>query len=268
MRAKQLIICHELPEGELKQTVCFAKENIYPGALIDYVHCDELDAFLNGLELRQADLDFLTLHLDLKREIDTHKKISASIDAKGIKQLNPYSKLAEVSDDKWTFYNLMLANDIKQAKTELVTKSQVLVGVDRLLEVFSNLEKLVLKPRYGTERIDFKVLDFGDKEAMTEHINKILLYDDVLVQEYIAAEDSQKSNEYKVIFFEGKMFSELKLEDSLSHFVKELVELLEANVNHKIRLLSLDILEPSPKEYIVLEANIRPAGLHRSSLLS
>jgi glutathione synthase/RimK-type ligase-like ATP-grasp enzyme len=216
------------------------------------------------LNLRELDYlaensSIFTLHLALDQEINTHQKISAFAAKHNIKELNPYTKLASLADDKYLFFKLMQSNEIAQAKTELMKTDDLLVSV---LEKFSMQEQIVIKPNHGTEKIDFRIFDKSCSQSeLLAHVQKILEYDECLIQEYL-----DHKQEHRVIYLLGELYANKPISKSLQAYVHNLIDILKdfQSKDKTIEVFAFDILETHDGNFFVLETNIRPAGLHRA----
>lgn len=211
-------------------------------------------------------------NLDLKDEIITHKKISKHFESiENPIELNPYTELAEIFDDKFKFYQLLISNGIKTPRTILIQKDSLIFSHPH--DFSSNI---FLKPRFGTESWDakfFKVEKNNTKEFYS-HINRIKAYDDVLYQEFIDIK-----HEFKVLYLEidekcywsgiGENFK--KFGNEILILSRELLEIFRdfenlKNIKRKIKIFSLDFVISKDLELFVLEANIRPNALYKFNL--
>ncbi len=240
---KTLYIVHDLDAKELKNTLEFLKKKLFYQD-INLIKLKELKELQN-----YEDLEILTLHLSLDKEIETHQKISNFAKEQGIAELNPYN---DYIDDKFSFYNLMLANDFEQPKTFLIEIQKSLEGIKEEIKT----KKLIIKPRHGTENLDVKAFSAYDTE-LENHIQKIHKYDDALVQDYQVFE-----KEIRIVVIDGKIFSKSSLNNELKALAKEVLEVINLKADQKTRILALDILK-TKNSYMVLEANQRPAGIFK-----
>ncbi len=240
----KLYIIHELAAGDLAATASFLAASLgYDAELVD----------LNSAWSFDDGSSVLILHLALDREIETHKLVSERLLAYPVEQLNPYDKLAEVADDKYLFYEYMLAGEIAQAPTSIISRGSI--NEDELKSIIHDFANqhggIVLKPSHGTEKIDYmQLLDMDILDIASEHAQKVLSYDDLILQKYISADA-----EYRVLYVEGKLFSKTEFPFELKSQVHAIIDALPL----KPRIIALDILSANGV-LIPLEVNIRPAG--------
>jgi len=212
----------------------------------------------------------LTLHLALDQEINTHRKISAQAELLGLKQLNPYFSLSEIFDNKMRFYEFMLAHGFKQAKTiciEEMMKIEILYQELLSKELDLNKEYL-LKPCHGTESIGIKSLYFNEESLKLginlESLTQILDTDLLLIQE-----KQNFIHEYKIVYFDNYLMSAKSLSSSIIGYCKLFINSLRDFSSYLSepmnRLFSIDLLELSENDFIILEANARPAGIYKFS---
>lgn len=262
-----LYIVHDLDAKELEQTIYRLKE-LTEFKDIKTLPSSNLDEFLSKLEHKDLAV-FLTMHLSLDNEIANHQKISGKLLSESVFQLNPYNKIAKIFDDKYLFYALLTANAIKQPYTELIAQNHP-INEKLLNEMQSRLSKeakeFIIKPRNGTEKIDFMEFDSLMNSEVRQHINKIHKYDDCIIQEKINI-----NQEFKVLYLQGKLHVSKKHPEKASDKalltqLYEVVDLLDdyAKQNQIImpEIFSIDVLETMDKGYIILEANIRAAALY------
>jgi glutathione synthase/RimK-type ligase-like ATP-grasp enzyme len=206
-----------------------------------------------------------SLHLSLDQEINTHHLISQTAFELDLFQINPYNKIAKIFDDKYLFYVLMKANDVKQPLTiSVLQKSDLSISLKEEYPKFKNFKKIMVKPRHGTEKIDS--LSFPTEENFTnasELIKKIIRYDDCLIQEFI-----EFKKEFKVLCFMGNFYTIDKQSNPyLKKYILEIVDILnDFALSNKIimpKVFSLDFFEKENQELVLIEANIRPAGIFR-----
>ncbi len=266
-----LYIVHNLDAKELEQTTSRLK------VLTEFKDVQTLESSkLDELTQKIKDKDsaiFLTMHLALDQEIASHQKISGTLLANSLFQLNPYNKIAKIFDDKYLFYALLTANDIKQPYTELIAQGQVinneyLEKIQRKLEEHcKKCQGYIIKPRNGTEKIDFMEFENLSADLVKERIKKIHKYDDCIVQERIAI-----NQEFKVLYLEGKLHitqsqasksTDKALFDELYQFVDLIEDHAKLNQIIMPEIFSMDILETMDRGYMILEANIRPGALYK-----
>ncbi len=243
----KLYIIHELAAGDLAETAKYLSK-LY-GLETELMSLDSSWSF-------EPSSQVLILHLALDREIETHKSISERLSAFDIQQLNPYDKLAEIADDKYLFYEYMLAAELPQAATSVVSRGSL--NEDELKSIIydfaSEHSGIVLKPVHGTEKIDFmQLLEMDILDIASEHAQKVLSYDDLLLQKYISAEA-----EYRVLYLDGKFYA--KSEFPVEY--KNQLEAIIAALALKPRIIALDLLLKDGL-LLALEANIRPAAMAR-----
>jgi hypothetical protein len=251
-----LYLVHSLDASQLKESIKAFKSMTDFKSVIT-CHIDDLGKLLDK---DKDSLMIYTTHLALDKEISLHKQISNWAFEHNIFQLNPYNKIAKIFDDKYLFYVLMIANEIPQPYTvSLLKKGAVILGAERVK--LDSFDSLAIKPRRGTEKIDFASIKSLKFELEHPAITKIRKYDDCLVQEFIEAE-----LEFKVLYLHGKFhFPKNISETSLNPLLEEFVDLIESyGTQNEIivpQIFTLDILKRA-HEYIILEANIRPAAVY------
>jgi len=258
LKKSSLYLVHSLEAKELKDSVkAFKRFSDFKS--VKTCHVDELEKLLKQ---DKDSLMIYTTHLALDREIELHKQISNWAFEHNIFQLNPYNKIAKIFDDKYLFYVLMVANEIKQPFTvSLMKRDAVILGEER--EKLDSFETLALKPRHGTEKIDFQAIKSTQFEFDHAVIQKIRKYDDCLVQEYIEPE-----LEFKVLYFSGKFFFPKCAAKDVYELLDNFLDVIE-NYGAKNEIIvpqifTLDIIK-SQGEYTILEANIRPAAVYQFS---
>jgi hypothetical protein len=243
----KLYIIHELAAEDLVATISFLADKL--NCDVELLHLNSAWSFIDGSSV-------LILHLALDKEIETHKLISERLLAYNVEQFNPYDRLAEIADDKYLFYEYMLAAEIPQAATSIVSRGSINEDeLKSIIHAFANVHGgIVLKPSHGTEKIDYmQLLDMDILDIASEHAQKVLSYDDLILQKYISADA-----EYRVLYIDGKLFSKTEFPSEFKSQVQPIIDALPI----KPRILALDILSANGI-LIPLEANIRPAGIHR-----
>jgi|GEM_PF-2618327 len=240
--AKDLYAC---AEGSLRR---FAAND----DVVRLVHLSQLDSIPAGATT-------LILHLALDNEIPTHKLISARLSS--CNQLNPYDLLAEIADDKYSFYNHMLAAEIPQPETAKLDAGDYddayISGF--ILKFMNSFAGVVLKPNHGTEKLDFFMLtDMELLDLALQHARKILSYDDLIIQRYI-----ETDNEYRVLYLLGSYYSVQQIDMSYLPQIQAIVKALP----QEPKILAFDILDDNGV-LIPLEMNIRPAAMHRCAYVN
>ncbi len=241
-----MYLIHELAAEQLHDTVKW----LY-GQSITLVHVDDIASI-------PAAATTLILHLALDHEIDKHKSISAALERQGAKQLNPHDLIAQIADDKYLFYNYMQSAEIPQPATEMVTRGSYSDDeLNNIIFAFATKHSasgVVLKPVHGTEKIDFFMMpDTELLDLAVQHAQKLLSYDDLLLQNYIVTE-----HEYRVLYFADEYYSPTNLDSSLLPQLESFVKALPS----KPHVIAFDILDQDGV-LIPLEMNIRPAAIHR-----
>ena len=223
--------------------------------------------------------EILSLHLSLDNEIKNHKLISDHASKLGLKQLNPYDSFAELFDNKFLFYNFMLAQGFKQAKTCYLEKNYSETEIYGALDGFaaSGMGSFLVKPCSGTESIDqysFKLKEFSLKlDSILEKITMIQKYDSLLIQEKLEFKE-----EYKIVFLYDNVFSAKALSEKILALCSQLVAAFKdyacfkfggtackrANSSEILPdIFSIDLLELASGDLVILEANARPAGIFK-----
>lgn len=220
-------------------------------------HCDNLDKLL---ELDPKSFYIYTVHLPLDEEINLHKMISKWAFDHDIYQVNPYNKIAKIFDDKFLFYALMTANEIRQPFTLTIHTNHKVIS-DEEKSKLSKFDLVAVKPRHGTEKIDFAVIPVNELSVGHEHISKILKYDDCLLQEYI-----KDAKETKALYLFGDLYIQENWGEAQKKFITEIVNVIDefAWTNQIImpEIFSIDLMLRGD-EIIVLEVNIRPAAIYK-----
>jgi hypothetical protein len=233
----------------------------------------------NEIMHHSLSIEILSLHLSLDNEIKNHKLISDQALKLGLKQLNPYNSLTELFDNKFLFYNFMLAEGFKQAKTcylgENCSEADIYSILDNLAA--SGIDSFLIKPCSGTESIDqysFKLKEFPLKlDSLLEKITMIQRYDSVLIQEKLEFKE-----EYKIIFLYGSVFSAKALSEEILVLCSQLIAAFKDYLCFKTEetarkyasssefmsdIFSIDLLELVSGDLVILEANARPAGIFK-----
>lgn len=255
VKQSTLYLVHSLDAKQLKESIkTFKKLSEFKH--VRTCHIDKLDDLLKE---GKDSLMIYTTHLVLDKEIELHKQISNWAFEHNIFQLNPYNKIAKIFDDKYLFYVLMVANEIKQAFTvSLMKRDAVLLGEER--EKLDSYDKLVVKPRHGTEKIDFAVIESRKFELDNQAIKKIRKYDDCLVQECLEID-----LEFKVLYFYGKFYYPKKIKEDVKDLLNDFLDVIESfGAKNEIivpQIFTVDIVKSGDK-YTILEANIRPAAVY------
>jgi len=257
---KNLLIVCNLDPQQLQQSIeflqCFYQR-----------HISENDLSINTLEEKDflelkpstdfKDYELLILHLRLDSEINSHRNISNHATRLNIKQLNPYNSLSELFDNKFKFYNFMLANGFKQAETQLIKKTAA-------AEFINRHANFILKPCSGTESIDQQEYEHSSMEQFYKHLQHIQSYDLAIIQEKI-----NFINEYKIIFFKNYVMAAKELNQRILDYCKNFFQLIQNHTNltqeFPVEIFSLDLLETEENDLISLEANARPAGIYKCS---
>jgi len=253
-----LFLIHSLPAAELKKSIKFLKSHS-EFKKITTLEASDLDQLKKHNPLQ---ILLYSFHLHLDDEIASHQRISSWALENDYFQLNPYNKIAKIFDDKYLFYTLMVANDIPQPFTMTKLKSDNAI-TEGDYQNFKNYPKIVVKPRFGTERIDLEIIDKDYFYLEHSAVTKINSYDDCIIQEFIDCD-----LEIKVLHFMGQFFCSHQIKDSspLKAFVHELVDVID---NYAIKseiimpqVFSMDILIRG-QEFFILEINIRPGAFYR-----
>lgn len=272
------IVC-DLDPGYLSSTLEFLNSFSSLKSLSKTFSTVSIEEFLSwGLDFNLS-AEILCLHLSLDNEIKNHKLISDHAFKLELKQLNPYNSLAELFDNKFLFYNFMLAEGFKQAKTCYLEKSCSKTEIYDILDNFtaSKIDSFLIKPCSGTESIDqysFKLKEFSiELDSILEKITMIQRYDSLLIQEKLEFKE-----EYKIIFLYGSVFSAKALSEEILAFCSQLIAAFKDYVCFKSEgtarkyasssklvpdVFSIDLLELASGDLVILEANARPAGIFK-----
>jgi hypothetical protein len=227
-----------------------------------------IEDFLSwGLDFNLS-AEVLCLHLSLDNEIKNHKLISDHAFKLGLKQLNPYNSLAELCDNKFLFYNFMLAQGFKQARTCYLEKNCSKTEIYSILDnlTASSMDSFLIKPCSGTESIDqyaFKLKGFSLKlDSIIEKITMIQRYDSLIIQEKLEFKE-----EYKIVFLYDSIFSAKALSEKILAFCLQLLAAFKDYARLKSEFMSdvfsIDLLELASEDLVILEANARPAGIFK-----
>jgi hypothetical protein len=261
------IVCDLDPEY-LSSTLEFLNSFSSEKSLSKTFSAVSLEEFLSwGLGFNSS-AEVLCLHLSLDNEIKNHKLISDHAFKLGLKQLNPYNSLAELFDNKFLFYNFMLAQGFKQAKTCHLQQSCSPAEVHSALDTFNarGVDSFLIKPCSGTESIDqysFKLKEFSLKlDSIIEKITMIQKYDSLLIQEKLEFKE-----EYKIIFLYDNVFSAKALSEKILALCSQLLSAFKDYAYFKSEFIpdifSIDLLELANGDLVILEANARPAGIFK-----
>lgn len=273
------IVCDLNPE-DLSSTLDFLNSFSSLKSLSKTFTTVLIDEFLSWrIDFTNPAVEILCLHLSLDNEIKNHKLISDHAFKLGLKQLNPYNSFAELFDNKFLFYNFMLAEGFKQAKTCYLEKNCSETDIYGILDDFSasGLDSFLIKPCSGTESIDqysFKLKEFPLKlDSLLEQITMIQKYDSVLIQEKLEFKE-----EYKIVFLYGSIFSAKALSEKILALCSQLIAAFKDYVCFKSErttrkyasssdivpdIFSIDLLELASGDLVILEANARPAGIFK-----
>ncbi len=250
-----LIIVHELDAQELLATQKYIECQCKYKA-VKLVNVETFKQEINNYPITETAI--LILHLKLDTEIHLHQELSALCFKRELFQLNPYNKIAKLFDDKYLFYVLMTANEIKQAQTINLPCN----NTAPLALVPTNLKNksIIIKPRHGTEKID--TMHFDNASQGLTLIQQVHQYDDCMLQEFISSK-----NEYKALYLQGKFYlRETNIPKGLQSYLSNFIDVLDnyARQNKIIlpSIFSIDLLEKENDQLIILEANIRPAAIY------
>ncbi len=245
----KLYIIHELAADQLVATSEFLATELSKEIVLCSI--DQLSTVPNEAMT-------LILHLKLDHEIETHKSISAQLDKLAANQLNPYDLLAEIADDKYKFYEYMRAAETPQVATVKLSRGSYSDDeINNLIFEFASNHSdtgIVMKPVHGTEQIDFFMMSEPDLlDIASQHAQKVLSYDDLLLQQYI-----HSVAEYRILYLMGKFYSKSQIPAAYKSQLQNMIEALPVTP----KVLAFDILDQSGV-LLPLEINIRPAGMHR-----
>ena len=235
----KLALCHELTLNDLEASIKFLKDKLDP----DEILCLNKDE-INDFKLEDYDLYFF--HLNLNSELETHASLTRQSLSNDLKLLNPYLEEANIFDDKFAFYQFLLANGFKTPQTKLF---------EQLEEELEDTH--IVKARHGTEKKDFDNYSQGA-------IEKILNYDDALVQEKIDIDQ-----ELKVLFVFDQVYSNSELDNEtqveLARFKEQLSKFFSIKNIKSPKIFSLDLLLDKNQNLFFLELNLRPGAFQRFS---
>ncbi len=245
----KLYVIHELPSDQLQATVDFLAKELATN--VSLLRLDQISSL-------PSEATTLILHLALDHEIEMHKFISAQLDNIGADQLNAYNLLAEIADDKHKFYEYMRAAEIPQVATVKLSRGSYDDNeINNLIFEFASNHSdtgIVMKPVHGTEQIDFFMMSEPDLlDIASQHAQKVLSYDDLLLQQYISS-----VAEYRVLYLMGKFYSKSEISSAYKAQLQTMIEALPLAP----KVLAFDILDQSGL-LIPLEINIRPAGMFK-----
>lgn len=224
------------------------------------VICVDFNNISKLLDYDPKSIYIYVVHLPLDEEINIHKEVSKWAFDHDIYQVNPYNKIAKIFDDKFLFYALMTANEIRQPFTLALHRNNKVLTEDEISKLM-RYERIVVKPRHGTEKIDFAILNSKGLDVNDPAIQKILKYDDCLIQEYI-----EDPKETKALYLFGDIYIMDDWGAEQKNFTAEIVDVIDnfASSNQLImpEIFSIDLMY-SKNEILVLEANIRPAAIFK-----
>ena len=202
----EILIVHELEAKLLNKTV----EALSHISLKQNIVTINLEDFLNSSEnYFNTNTEILFLHFDLNNEISSHQLASKHARRLKLKEINPYNELSEIFDNKFLFYNFMLANGFKQAKSIKIDRTSNITQSINIIQNFAqkhNITKLLCKTVHGTESRDQLKLDINKSQELKQYLNNVHKYDDLLVQELIPI-----TNEKKILCYESNLYCEQKL---------------------------------------------------------
>ena len=115
---------------------------------------------------------------------------------------------------------------------------------------------------HGTESRDQLKLDINKSQELKQYLNNVHKYDDLLVQELIPI-----TNEKKILCYESNLYCEQKLRTEeiklINNFNSAVNFYTQKNNISTIKIYSLDLINAKQDKLILLEANIRPAGIYK-----
>ncbi|MCH2227715.1 MAG: hypothetical protein MK033_08070 [Candidatus Caenarcaniphilales bacterium] len=258
----EILIVHELEAKLLNKTV----EALSHISLKQNIVTINLEDFLNSSEnYFNTNTEILFLHFDLNNEISSHQLASKHARRLKLKEINPYNELSEIFDNKFLFYNFMLANGFKQAKSIKIDRTSNITQSINIIQNFAqkhNITKLLCKTVHGTESRDQLKLDINKSQELKQYLNNVHKYDDLLVQELIPI-----TNEKKILCYESNLYCEQKLRTEeiklINNFNSAVNFYTQKNNISTIKIYSLDLINAKQDKLILLEANIRPAGIYK-----
>lgn len=238
-----IAIVHSLAQEQLRATKKFLETELQSKTKLYHFH--ELS------KIKQNQRIFF-LHFDLANEIDLHQKLYLEALEQGYQNfLNPYDAVAEMADDKFAFSQFLLANEFLCPTTKKYLQGSK-------VEQFA-LDDFVLKPNSGTERLDVYFSSAYSEAELQEFAQKILSYDDLLVQNRVYA-----SEEFRIVSLCGKLYANKEnCPQVVFNKVTELIQCLSLNHTYDLKssVIAFDVLQEQANLYI-LEMNIRPAALY------
>lgn len=214
-----LIVCNLDPQ-QLKQSIEFLQyfhERYTSEKKLSISTIEERDFFKFESSRNFQNYELLILHLKLDSEISDHRNISLHASKLSFRQLNPYNSLSEIFDNKFQFYNFMLANGFRQAETHLINK----IAPDEFINKHDNF---ILKPCSGTESIDQKKIKTLDTKFY-EYLSHIQTYDSAILQEEISF-----INEHKILFYKNHVMSANALNQNILDYCKKFYDVTQKHL--------------------------------------
>ncbi|NQY79964.1 MAG: hypothetical protein HRT47_06600 [Candidatus Caenarcaniphilales bacterium] len=261
LELKQIIIIHDLDACLLGRSI----EALGEIASTDRVSTLHLDEFLGLTERASISLatKILVLHLDLRDEIKNHELISRHAELLGLELINPYNRVTEIFDNKYKFYQFMIANGLEQLKTkEIISTAEALKIIQKFTSTSAS-KNFILKATHGTESRDQFYLSENwlnnlqhIETELTGYLKQVLDYDSIVLQEFLDNAETRK-----ILIYQEQIVNK-SINGQEKKLIQEFISELKENHDELPKIFSLDLL-CSESKTIILEANSRPAAIYK-----
>ena len=257
-----IVIIHDLERSLLSNSISALKKI----SLVENISTIHKNKFLEISDNSSFDEDtsILVLHLDLRHEIKNHELISRHAQLLGLGQINQYNPITEIFDNKYKFYQFMIASGLEQLKTKKIISQTEALKIIHDFTSNSSSKNFILKTTHGTESRDQfhlseKKINNNFQHIETElnsYLTRVLNYDSIVIQEFLDNAETKKI----LIYMEQIITKNINEEEEnlIKEFISELQE-----IQHELpKIFSLDLLYSESKT-IILEANSRPAAIYK-----
>lgn len=261
LELRQIIIIHDLDACLLGKSI----EALRQITCTDRVSTLHLDKFLktsDSLSINSA-TKILVLHLDLRDEIKNHELISRHASLLGLDLINPYNQVTEIFDNKYKFYQFMIASGLEQLKTKEIANSAEALKIIQEFTSNSILGNFILKATHGTESRDQFYLSANQlnnfqhiEKELNSYLKRVLSYDSIILQEFLENAETRK-----ILIYQEQILSK-NIKEKDKKLIQEFISELKEIYIELPEIFSLDFL-CSESKTIILEANSRPAAIYK-----